>query len=70
LADPVLFTANGGVVWQSVTFSSNFNSFEFANVSTLPASVSAIPEPSSIALLAVGFLAMGVGVRSRSRSIV
>jgi hypothetical protein len=50
-SDPVLFVAAPGTVWDSVTFNSNFNAFEFANVATQD-----VPEPSTFGLLAGGLL--------------
>lgn len=54
LEDPVLFVAAPGTTWDSVTFSSTYDSFEFANFATL----AAVPEPSPRAVLVSGFLIM------------
>ncbi len=61
--DPVLFVAAPGTVWESVTFTSAVNSFEFANVATL----AAVPEPSILALLVGGFLLIVAGAALRRR---
>jgi len=63
LEDPVLFVAAPGTVWDSVTFASTFNSFEFANFATL----AAVPEPSTLALLVGGFLLVGASAARRRR---
>jgi hypothetical protein len=69
LAAPVLFVAAPGVVWDSVTFSSVFNSFEFGNIETLAATSSTpAPEPSTALLLVSGFLVVGFGIRRFKRS--
>ncbi len=57
------FVASPGTVWDSVTFSSTTNAFEFAEVSTLAAPT---PEPATMALLAGGLVALGVIRRRKS----
>lgn len=54
-----------GAPWVSVTFESQFDSFEFDNVATLAAQ--AIPEPSSVGLTLLAMLALGTRFRRRNR---
>jgi hypothetical protein len=64
----VLFTAGPGVIWTSVIFTSTLAAFEFDNVSTLAAATaSATPEPATLALLAGGLLAIGIGTVRRRK---
>ena len=55
--------ADTGAAWTSVTFSSNGFSFEFDDISTTAAT--AMPEPSSMLLLASGLVAVGAGTLRR-----
>jgi MYXO-CTERM domain-containing protein len=60
LVAPVLFTAAPGVTWESVSFTSTFNAFEFANIET----VASAPEPGGLALVLGGVLAIAAIRRS------
>jgi len=62
-ASLVLFSTTG--VWDSITFTSSENSFEFGDVAVVAAP---LPEPASMALLAGGLLAIGAGAIRRRKS--
>ena len=64
----VQFTALAGAKITSLVFSSSDNSFEGANFSITPFSITPIPEPGTYALMLVGLGAIGFIAHRRARA--